>query len=63
MVMTLFTFVLNDVVVPRSQRYAEVTLKRSLGRSLASETGRDICLLYTSPSPRDATLSRMPSSA
>ena len=22
-----------------------------------------ICLLYTSPSPRDATLSRMPSSA
>ena len=25
--------------------------------------GHDICLLYTSPSPRDATLSRMPSSA
>ena len=24
---------------------------------------RDGCLLYTSPSPRDATLSRMPSSA
>ena len=24
---------------------------------------RDSCLLYTSPSPRDATLSRMPSSA
>ena len=24
---------------------------------------RDLCLLYTSPSPRDATLSRMPSSA
>ena len=23
----------------------------------------NICLLYTSPSPRDATLSRMPSSA
>ena len=23
----------------------------------------DYCLLYTSPSPRDATLSRMPSSA
>ena len=23
----------------------------------------DACLLYTSPSPRDATLSRMPSSA
>ena len=25
--------------------------------------GADTCLLYTSPSPRDATLSRMPSSA
>ena len=25
--------------------------------------GKKICLLYTSPSPRDATLSRMPSSA
>ena len=25
--------------------------------------GIDTCLLYTSPSPRDATLSRMPSSA
>ena len=36
---------------------------------LATQIGLDIlkqggtCLLYTSPSPRDATLSRMPSSA
>ena len=30
---------------------------------LALETERKNCLLYTSPSPRDATLSRMPSSA
>ena len=29
-------------------------------RSLSKSSG---CLLYTSPSPRDATLSRMPSSA
>ena len=28
-----------------------------------SNNGLHICLLYTSPSPRDATLSRMPSSA
>ena len=27
------------------------------------KNGDSICLLYTSPSPRDATLSRMPSSA
>ena len=29
----------------------------------ASMTSLCVCLLYTSPSPRDATLSRMPSSA
>ena len=28
-----------------------------------SEVSDDICLLYTSPSPRDTILSRMPSSA
>ena len=28
-----------------------------------SDINADTCLLYTSPSPRDATLSRMPSSA
>ena len=35
------------------------------GTATASATGGNIpyCLLYTSPSPRDATLSRMPSSA
>ena len=32
-------------------------------RLLADENRINICLLYTSPSPRDATLSRMPSSA
>ena len=36
-----------------------------LGGPFASTIGLQyyICLLYTSPSPRDATLSRMPSSA
>ena len=29
----------------------------------SSVVGENVCLLYTSPSPRDATLSRMPSSA
>ena len=32
-------------------------------RPLDSKRGPYTCLLYTSPSPRDATLSRMPSSA
>ena len=31
--------------------------------TLFSDFGINACLLYTSPSPRDATLSRMPSSA
>ena len=30
---------------------------------VASSDATNVCLLYTSPSPRDATLSRMPSSA
>ena len=30
---------------------------------MAKKAGFSSCLLYTSPSPRDATLSRMPSSA
>ena len=34
--------------------------KTSLAKFIKSY---DSCLLYTSPSPRDATLSRMPSSA
>ena len=42
---------------------------RSLGKPVIDINVDDdqvddrICLLYTSPSPRDATLSRMPSSA
>ena len=39
------------------QTTADVFTKKELGRIFMS------CLLYTSPSPRDATLSRMPSSA
>ena len=33
------------------------------GHAFDYDTWSEICLLYTSPSPRDATLSRMPSSA
>ena len=34
-----------------------------LGGELSNTVSSDICLLYTSPSPRDRTRSRMPSSA
>ena len=38
-------------------------VKDFLFSSDKNEVEKKICLLYTSPSPRDATLSRMPSSA
>ena len=37
----------------------ETAREKMIGQSI----GYRYCLLYTSPSPRDATLSRMPSSA
>ena len=37
--------------------------QRMLAEQLSKVAGVEPCLLYTSPSPRDATLSRMPSSA
>ena len=45
---------------------ATMALTRAVGRWMAERTGGTIvtiCLLYTSPSPRDGLLSRMPSSA
>ena len=39
------------------------TISRSIRIPIRSGAGFRTCLLYTSPSPRDATLSRMPSSA
>ena len=37
--------------------------KEALERAMKARKGESICLLYTSPSPRDGLLSRMPSSA
>ena len=39
------------------------TVRSALVRIKTREEWESVCLLYTSPSPRDATLSRMPSSA
>ena len=50
-------------------RYAQVIAEAGArviddhGMLVAEVAGLEVCLLYTSPSPRDATLSRMPSSA
>ena len=41
----------------------ELALDMKLLEQMLTATTNEACLLYTSPSPRDATLSRMPSSA
>ena len=45
--------------VPFAREYSGYLANRSFGGTQVSRT----CLLYTSPSPRDRTRSRMPSSA
>ena len=42
--------------------YANIHAKRKSGKKMRKK-GAKGCLLYTSPSPRDRTRSRMPSSA
>ena len=50
--------------VPTKKVYTVSEINRR-AKNLLEDQLRDVwvCLLYTSPSPRDATLSRMPSSA
>ena len=49
----------------KNKHWTIIDLDNHLPTDSASHVFRDAwtCLLYTSPSPRDATLSRMPSSA
>ncbi len=42
LLMTFTTFFFNDFLVPKTNRMAEVTLNRALGRSIATEKGDDI---------------------
>ena len=67
----------NDLLMSKSMNYGQRLLARNMNESkplpenvtqVVTNDGAYIyivgtCLLYTSPSPRDATLSRMPSSA
>ena len=46
-----------------SQHFQEVSLAEKIGVDIFGANTRCTCLLYTSPSPRDGLLSRMPSSA
>ena len=40
--LTGITFIFNDVIVPRANTQAEITLQKGLGRALATEKGKDI---------------------
>ena len=46
-----------------AERYGTSDVERKEGKVIWFHAASIGCLLYTSPSPRDATLSRMPSSA
>ena len=49
----------NNVIIAQ---HNQIRIKQQADEAEADQRRRT-CLLYTSPSPRDATLSRMPSSA
>ena len=51
----------DHAIVEEKGHIMVITLNRPEERNALSPGM--LCLLYTSPSPRDATLSRMPSSA
>ena len=56
----------KTVVVAVINRYPHPTYKKIVSRTTrykAHDPENTCCLLYTSPSPRDRTRSRMPSSA
>ena len=52
----------RQYTLDRDQFGEPLAAKQLIQKKLA-DMQSEICLLYTSPSPRDATLSRMPSSA
>ena len=59
---------IEDGVAPNEKGTARKNIAESLGREKAAGSPAryvriNACLLYTSPSPRDGLLSRMPSSA
>ena len=58
-----YIMAIADEIDAQSDTFSELE-SRDTGKPLSLARSLDVpCLLYTSPSPRDATLSRMPSSA
>ena len=61
----MFTAIVGMLLAQGRELHYELILLASLGIGFAASAAAIInhCLLYTSPSPRDRSLSRMPSSA
>ena len=55
--------IIQEVFVKVFRNLSSFQGESTLGAWIKKITVNTTCLLYTSPSPRDATLSRMPSSA
>ena len=53
----------TDLITTGTAYIGDVRISGNTIDSVANTLNLTTCLLYTSPSPRDATLSRMPSSA
>ena len=60
-----FKLINKEVIMKNNQEKAVMTAAEKLGEALVLNPDWEVkpCLLYTSPSPRDGLLSRMPSSA
>ena len=56
-------FVIATPALAQFQNVGSIDFPTSASGEAQQHFLRGVCLLYTSPSPRDATLSRMPSSA
>ena len=56
---------LHELVIQHCANETILEIGSYCGKSACylADAAEQVCLLYTSPSPRDATLSRMPSSA
>ena len=50
-------------ILEETLNYKHISTGDRIRKEKEEKSPIGICLLYTSPSPRDATLSRMPSSA
>ena len=59
----IFWIYLNEIYLGSNAYGVKAAAKNHFNKDLKEISIAEACLLYTSPSPRDATLSRMPSSA